>query len=64
VQVVTSISEECIASIFSVASEDFSGWLIGKYALRMEGGWNWLRICFVAGFGISGVEPWIYINQS
>ena len=25
--------------------------------MRMGGGWNWLRICAVVGFGISGVEP-------
>jgi hypothetical protein len=25
--------------------------------VRMGGGWNWLRIVSMAGFGISGVEP-------
>ena len=23
----------------------------------MLGGWNWLRICAVAGSGFSGIEP-------
>jgi len=54
------------------STDDKIRWILGRWVVRMGGGWDWLRIvsnggevditgsesCPVAGFGISGLNLW------